>query len=307
MARENGNAVNVRNGARARTLAPKEHGAYAQLALPLVASLAGGRPNLAALSFGAAGVLAFIAHEPLLVLVGQRGERARRDDGARARRRLGWLGVCTLALGALGLILAPTIALWMTLLPIALGVVVAGLIRARIEKTAAGEMLVAAALSSVGLLASVAAGAPLVFALAAWGGWCVAFASMTMSVRIIVANARRAIPTFRRVAIPVLLAPASVAIWALGLVPVFMVVAFLPTLILALALAIKPPSPRHLRRVGWTIVGATSFAAMMLIIGSQAGRMNMEEAAFRDRVHGSWSASCIRIGGALWTRSDTRS
>jgi hypothetical protein len=90
-----------------RTLVPREHGAYGQLAMPLLTALAIGRPGISALALTAAVVLAFVAHEPLLVAVGQRGPRALELDGARARRRLVWLGALVLACGALGLALAP--------------------------------------------------------------------------------------------------------------------------------------------------------------------------------------------------------
>src|SRR5205823_6340503 len=67
-------------------LLPKEHGAYGQLLFPLITAMAVGRPGVAAWSFAAAAVCAFLAHEPLLLLLGQRGPCARRerqDDAVR--------------------------------------------------------------------------------------------------------------------------------------------------------------------------------------------------------------------------------
>ena len=75
---------------------PKEHGAYGQLLFPLVTAAAMGRPTLAAVALIITATAIFLSHEPLLVLAGSRGPRARRDDGARARR---WLtAVATIAL-----------------------------------------------------------------------------------------------------------------------------------------------------------------------------------------------------------------
>jgi hypothetical protein len=76
-----------------RTLVPHEHGAYGQLAMPLLTALALGRPGAASLLLTYAIVVAFVAHESLLVVLGQRGKRALEADAPRARRVLAILGV----------------------------------------------------------------------------------------------------------------------------------------------------------------------------------------------------------------------
>src|SRR3954452_18893302 len=63
---------------------PKEHGAYGQLLFPIVTALAAGRPGTVASLLSIAALCAFLAHEPLLVLLGQRGPRAARDQRMRA-------------------------------------------------------------------------------------------------------------------------------------------------------------------------------------------------------------------------------
>src|SRR5204862_336839 len=78
---------------------PKEHGAYGQLLFPLATVLVVGRRTPAALTLAAAAVLAFLAHEPLLVLLGHRGPRAARDDRSRA---LVWLASTALGAAILG-------------------------------------------------------------------------------------------------------------------------------------------------------------------------------------------------------------
>jgi hypothetical protein len=69
-----------------RTLLPREHGAYGQLALPLVTALAMGRPGGAALALTLAAIAAFLLHQPVLLLATRRESRAR--DLARTARRL---------------------------------------------------------------------------------------------------------------------------------------------------------------------------------------------------------------------------
>src|SRR2546427_12895718 len=56
--------------------------------MPLVVALVIGGAAAGALALAAAAAAAFLAHEPLLVLLGQRGGRASRDQNADARRSL---------------------------------------------------------------------------------------------------------------------------------------------------------------------------------------------------------------------------
>ena len=69
-----------------RSLLPHEHGAYGQVAMPLVCALALGRPGVAAALLAAGAFAGFLSYEPLLVATGNRGKRARDEDGPRALR-----------------------------------------------------------------------------------------------------------------------------------------------------------------------------------------------------------------------------
>ena len=165
------------------SLLPREHGAWGQLAMPLATGLALGRPGPAAVLLVAAVVLAFLAHEPLLVALGQRGRRAKELAGARATRRLAVLGAGALVCGVAALLLAPPAARLAALAPAALALPVAPLVALRLEKTTAGELLVAAALSACAAPVALAAGAPAAWA---WGSvvtWFASFAAATLPVR----------------------------------------------------------------------------------------------------------------------------
>jgi len=63
---------------------PKEHGAYGQLVFPLATAFAIAGATAPALLTAIAVTAAFLAHEPLIVLLGRRGVRARRDHFRRA-------------------------------------------------------------------------------------------------------------------------------------------------------------------------------------------------------------------------------
>src|SRR5512144_1204189 len=129
-----------------RALVPREHGAYGQLAMPLVAALAIGRPTLASAALTVAFVAAFVAHESLLVVAGQRGRRALEVDGPRARRTLSLLGAVALAAAAVGVALAPVAARAALVAPALLAGAVGWLAVRRLEMTTGGEMVAGAAL-----------------------------------------------------------------------------------------------------------------------------------------------------------------
>ena len=71
-----------------RSLAPREHGAYGQLGLPMLAALGSGLPGAVAALLSVSAWTLFLAHEPLLVLLGRRGERLQVEQRPRAMVRL---------------------------------------------------------------------------------------------------------------------------------------------------------------------------------------------------------------------------
>ena len=252
-----------------RPMVPREHGAWGQLALPLVCGLLLGRPSASAALLALAVVAVFVAHEPLLILLGQRGRRPREEQGSRAWR---WLAAsCGIALGsgAAGLALAPPPARAALAVPTALGAAVAVLVWRRLEKTAAGEMLVAAALASAGGAVAVAGGAPLANALAATLAWVLSFAAATLGVRAVLARLRsrgdedhRA----RNAALAALVGAAAFGLSAAGL-PAALGWATLPGAIAGVGIALAPLGGRHLRAVGWSIVAVSASTLGILLAG----------------------------------------
>jgi hypothetical protein len=248
-----------------RSLVPREHGAYGQLAMPLVAALAMGRPGGASVLLTAASVAAFVAHEPLLVLLGQRGSRARRDDGPRALRLLASLGGAALACGVVGIAIAPAAAQRAVLVPAALAIATAAFIARGEEKTTAGEILAAAALSSAALPVAISSGAGAATAWGALAAWCLGFAAATWAVRAVIAHRKEAWSLAKR-ALPLAL-PAGLAL-ALATHGFALAAASAPVILFAIALAFAPPSPRALRRVGWGIVASTALTAALIVAGA---------------------------------------
>jgi hypothetical protein len=243
-----------------RSLIPHEHGAYGQIGLPLVAALADGRPTIASGLFALGAVAAFFAHEPLLVAIGRRGRRAQKEDGARARVRLGLLSTVALAAMAGGVALAPSVGSWLAL-PVGLGALVAIAIFGRAERTLAGEIVAASALAASALPVALAAGAPVERALAAWGAWALGFAGVTAAVRALL-PARRAgdpraawgVVAGALVAAALLAERGVVEAWAAG-----------PLVLASLALLALRPHPRHLRAVGVVLVCASALSAALIV------------------------------------------
>lgn len=247
---------------RPRSLLPREHGAYGQLALPLVAALAMGSPTAASALLVVATVATFAAHEPALVLAGLRGARARREAGDRATRLALACAVAALiaavgaaALGGAAVVVASAV-------PVGLALALLPFIVDREERTTAGEVLAGAALAAASIPVAVAGGVSIEIAIAAWGAWATAFTAATSAVRWIIARNRTghgplvlAVLTI----VSTVIALAMATVWTMALAAV-------PTLLLAWLLLARPPSPRHLRRVGWTLVASTATTAVFLVV-----------------------------------------
>jgi len=249
-------------------LIPKEHGAYGQLAFPLVTALAAGRLTVPALAVAVAALCAFLAHEGLLVLLGQRGPRAARDERRRARRsvRVFGGGAAIFGLGAVAS-MAPPIRV-VLLVPLALAGGLGAMVAAHRERTTAGEVLAAVTLSSASIPAAMAGGLP---ADAAWAiavVFAAAFSAATVSVRAIITPiARTGGPT--RTTAAAVIAAATVLPMALrrtGAIAPGAVAAVLPVCVVATMLIVRPPPIRRLRTVGWTLVAATALTALILIV-----------------------------------------
>lgn len=254
-----------------RSLLPREHGAYAELAFPLATGLAAGRPGVAAIAFAVSAVALFLAHEPAAVLAGRRGDRLRRELAVAARSRLRWLVAGGLGCAILGFVLATPPARLAALVPAALALaLLPALIRGQV-KTLGAELLVVAHFSTTLLPVALAGGAGWGFAWAATGVWFVSFTLGTVAVHGIKDTHKRASTAGGLgLAVPVL------AIVAAGFGVLGAVIGRLPW---AVGLALVPPAlavlviwalrvhPRQLKRVGWSLVTANVVTLGLLLAG----------------------------------------
>lgn len=246
------------------SLLPREHGAYAQLGIALAAALllvpSSGRAWAQAL----ATVAAFLLSEPLLLLLGRRGEKARLQAAVGARLRIALWGAALLV--ALGLAWSgSTLRLGLSVLPGSLlGALLLGLFLLRREHNTLGELLAAGTFASAALPVAALGGSPLPKALALTLGLAGLHGLGTFLVRAFLASFKPGFPRWVRLLPALLGLLASAALlgsdWprALALVP-------LPLSLLGLWLSAAAPSPRDLRSIGWRLTVASALGAVLLV------------------------------------------
>ncbi len=247
---------------------PKEHGAYGQLLFPTLTALAIGRPGAGAVALALAVVCAFLAHEPLLILLGQRGPRAAREDGARARRWFGGFAAAAfvLAIGAVATLpVAARVALGA---PAAIGILVLAVVFSRREHTMGGEIVTATALAALASPLALGAGATAVAARTVALVFVASFVSATACVHGVIMRTRRPPATAPR-AMGAAVACLSIAVLGIlahvGIVSASAVWGAVPMCAGGVALVAAPPSARQLRTVGWTLVATTALTSVILI------------------------------------------
>lgn len=252
-------------------LLPHEHGAWFQLGLPLATALAVTGAPAAGLWLAAAAFAGFLAHEPLMVVLGQRGARRVERDGIRARvwgLMLVLAGALCFCLGVASM--SPEARPYLAL-PLILGAEVLLLAWGRQERTASGEVLAALALGAWAVPAAITGGLGTARALELWGTFGLTFGLATLAVRLLIlAHKPRADRALLRCAggggAALLLASAVAWAFAAGASP-WSVAALLPGGGLVLAFCLALPSPRRLHTVGWTLGVASLFSAVLLGVG----------------------------------------
>lgn len=228
-----------------RSLLPREHGAYGQLGVPLVAALASGRPGVTAVGLAVAAAAAFLASEP-----------AR----AHALVRLALLAALA-ALGASGALAGGTVAIAVGAAAL-LGAIAVALTAARLDKTLGGELVIASALAGAAAPVAIAGGVAPVVAGWTWVGWSLGFAAVTCAVHATAGRAARTDPRPARwLGGAVILAAGALAI----AVP-DPLAATAPLLIAAIGLVAVAPTARSLRRIGWVLMIATLAAGAWLVL-----------------------------------------
>lgn len=261
-------ATGLRTPLTRRILFPKEHGAYGQLLFPVFTALLFG-PHLQGAGLALAFALAFLLHEPVLVLLGHRGPRAREQFQHRARRQgLLLVGAIAVVLGLLMPRLTVT-ARWSILLPAAAAVSISIFILLGKERTTPGELTAAAGLSACSFPVAVADGSSLAAACICWVIWAAVLMAATLAVRGVIARGKYGEEKLAKMA--VVLGAAGTALVA-GLLPILalpwsLLWAAAPAVLLPLVLQELKPSPKYLRTIGWSAM-SVDFAIVGILVAA---------------------------------------
>lgn len=252
---------------------PREHGAYGQMSFPLVTALAVAGVTVPALLTVTAVVASFLAHEPLLVVLGMRGPRARREAGASAWRWLAVTAGIAVAAGLTAIWLTPPAHRWAFAVPLVPAAMLVPALVARREKTSQAEIAVALAFSFAAVPVSLAANATAAVGFSIAVPFALMFVAATLAVRVVILKVRgggnpRAAAFTRRAAFAVAAIGGAGVTWAAltGLMPPRVLVAAAPGVLIALGVALFPPSPARLRTVGWTLVAASFLTTAILVV-----------------------------------------
>lgn len=249
---------------------PREHGAYAQLGFPLLTGLIYADGHGGAVGFAVAALALFFAHEPLAVRAGVRGTRLARRLAGPARQRLLVLGGVAAAGAAVAVGLAPARAWWATLVPAVPALALLPRLATRELKSLPGEILAAGAFSTSLLPLALCGETTWRTAGVAAAVWFAAMVPAILSVHAIKVAFRgkeegRWTVTVAPVSAALVATAATVAAlllpgWARDLLAVT------PPAAAVVALGVIRPHPRHLKRVGWTMVAANTAALALLLL-----------------------------------------
>lgn len=246
-----------------RSLWPREHGAYAQIGTPLVAALLLATPTPAAILLAVAACCAFLANEPLLVVLGHRGARMKKVDGRRAMQRLAALATGMTIAAAVGLLLAThetVVIAGIATLAAAPMVVLAW---RRAEHSLVGELIATIALPGASAPVAVASGVHWQLAVTLWGAWAVGYACSVVAVHRVIARHKRAASWIDAAVATVLAIVTLASCMLIAVVPAAGVAA--PLAVIAFAVAVHPPRATRLRAVGVALVIASVVSAAISI------------------------------------------
>lgn len=254
------------------SLLPKEHGAYGQMALPLLTSLAvtGLRPLPAWLCLIV--IAGFLLHEPSLVVMGLRGPRARWQVSRFAWLYIGVVAAMGVIAGLVVLVSMPRSALWTLLVPVMFAVALfAAAFRGR-EKTATAQVSAALAFSAVALPICASVGIPLRVGVLLSAAFAVQFGLTTLAVRVVVLRVRgggdERATRRTRVLVYGIAAVTLMAVMA-GVfarrVPGWVLLPFVPGIAAAVITAAWPPPATRLKRLGWTLAATSVVTAIALV------------------------------------------
>ncbi|TWU33931.1 YwiC-like family protein [Novipirellula artificiosorum] len=242
---------------------PKEHGAYAILIIPILTSLAAGGVSWVGVCVAAASVAGFLAHEPLLVMIGHRGPRAKRSATTATRYLVALTTIC-LASGVAAMLFG-NVAVRVALIGCGiLATLSFGIAFAGKHRTALGQTAGVIGLSAPCVPILLAAGIGTGDALKTWVVWLLGFAATTLAVRSVLAyqkHKNRILHWSGLTTISVF--PLLIVVWWIEATDWILPV--IPMILASWYLMIQPPPAKRLKQIGWSLVAATVVTAISVV------------------------------------------
>ncbi len=246
----------------AANLKPKEHGAYAILAIPIATAILVTGATFVGLCVAVASIAGFLAHEPLLVALGHRGARAQRTTPT-AQRRLAVLLLVTVACGSIAMVAGSTSVRCSLVACGALAIASFVLAIAGKHRTPAGQLWGVVGLTVPCVPILLGGDVPARLTMEAWGTWLIGFGATTMAVRGVIAAQKRQSRALHWGAMGGLSIAVALLTWAGFQLPILT----LPMISMSWYLLYAPPHAKQLKRVGWTlVVGTVASACWMAVI-----------------------------------------
>ena len=239
---------------------PKEHGAYAILFVPLTASLIISGITIAGACVAISATCGFLANEPLLIAMGHRGDRARRESVGAGYRLIALLSLSVFT-GMVAMILLGTdarIALLACLFAAGVGFMQS--IRGN-HRTHFAQMLGVVGLTLPCVPILLAGDLAVAESFGIWGTFLVGFLATTSAVHGVIAAQKKQ----NRLGQWFTLISLSLLVMITLAVADTPVIAAFPMLVMSWYLVVFPPPAKHLRRVGWSLVAGTVASAIWLI------------------------------------------
>ncbi|QDU89803.1 hypothetical protein Pla175_31990 [Pirellulimonas nuda] len=241
-------------------LEPREHGAYAILGIPLLTSIWMAGLSIEGACVALASAAGFLAHEPLLVAWGRRGQRAQQAAPA-ARRRLLLLLTAASACGSVALLQgspATRVAMLGCLLLAASGLALAA---AGGHRTQGARLWCVAGLSAPCVPILLSGDWSISQSIATWAAWLIGFAATTVAMGSVLAQKKTRSRAARGAWI-VALAGLAAGLTLAGRTPA---VVSAPMLGVSAWLVFWPPPAQQIKRIGWALVAATVATAAGMI------------------------------------------
>jgi hypothetical protein len=245
-------------------LYPKEHGAYAILGIPLAAALVIGGTGVVALLTALAAVAGFVAHEPLMVSLGRRGQRAQ-SATPHAKRRLVLLVLVAVGSGTLAFWWAPLNVRMALAACLLFAGAACGMSVAKLHRTLAAQLIDIMSLTIPGAVILMAEGAPAGLAFRFWLAWVVGRIATTTAVHSTIAG-QKASTQGRIPPINEGLVAGSILCGVVGLVlGLSEWIAITPLLGAAVYLRCRPPLRTQMRQTGWVLLAVNVVSALWMI------------------------------------------